>query len=64
MLAGLVCAYQNGDYENELEQLCSKGGMMVWKGEFVVDARKLKDKKRVWFQARFDMMSFVWMTVW
>ena len=64
MLAGLACAYQNGDYENESEQLCSKGGMMVRKGELVVDARKLKDKKRVWFQARFDMMSFVWMTVW
>ena len=47
MLAGLACAYQNGDYENESEQLCSKGEMMVRKGEFVVDARKLKDKKRV-----------------
>lgn len=64
MLAGLACAYRNRDYENESEQLCSKGGMMVRKCEFVVDARKLKDKKRVWFQARFDMMSFVWMAVW
>lgn len=62
-MAGLACAYQNGDYENESEQLCSKGGMMVRKGELVVDARKLKDKKRVWFQARFDMTSFVWMAV-
>ena len=51
MLAGLACAYQNRDYENESEQLCSKGEMMVRKGELVVDARKLKDKKRVWFQA-------------